>query len=222
MASPRVLLLGPPGAGKGTQAGRIADRFDVAHVTTGDALRSNKEMDISHLATEYDTPGEYMDQGDLVPDAVVDEIVERALDEADGFALDGYPRNADQADALDSMTDLDAIIALDVPREVLVERLTGRRVCADCGRNFHVDFDPPADAGVCDGCGGEVVQREDDQPDAVRNRLEVFEETTAPVIDRYSERDAFRTIDGDRSPDAVWDDLQATIESAIAVSEEQR
>jgi len=222
MASPHVLLLGPPGAGKGTQAGRIADRFGVSHVTTGDALRSNKGMDISHLDTEYDTPGEYMDQGDLVPDAVVDEIVERALAEAEGFVLDGYPRNSDQAEALDSMTDLDIILSLDVPREVLVERLTGRRVCDECGANFHVDFDPPAEAGVCGECGGEVIQREDDQPESVHNRLEVFEETTAPVIDRYRDRNAFVEIDGDRAPDAVWTDIEARIEDAAAAVEEQR
>ncbi|MFW6436851.1 MAG: adenylate kinase [Halococcoides sp.] len=222
MVSPHVLILGPPGAGKGTQARRISDRFDVDHVTTGDALRSSKEMDISHLDCEYDTPGEYMDQGDLVPDAVVDEIVEQALADADGFVLDGYPRNHDQADALADMTDFDAILALDVPREVLVERLTGRRVCEDCGTNFHVDFDPPDEAGVCEECGGDVVQREDDQPDSVRNRLDVFDETTAPVIDRYREREAFVDIDGDRTPDVVWADIESTIADAIGAVEEQR
>ncbi|MFW6436992.1 MAG: adenylate kinase [Halococcoides sp.] len=221
MAAPHVLILGPPGAGKGTQAGRIADRFEVDHVTTGDALRSNKEMDISHLDCEYDTPGEYMDRGELVPDAVVDEIVETALAESEGFVLDGYPRTDDQADALAAMTDLDVVLALEVPHDVLLERLTGRRVCAECGTNFHVDFDPPVESGVCDECGGELVQREDDQPESVEHRLEVFAETTAPVIDRYRDRSAFVPIDGDRSPETVWGDIEATIADAIA-DEKQR
>ncbi|WP_135664144.1 adenylate kinase [Halorhabdus rudnickae] len=215
MSQPKILLLGPPGAGKGTQSSNLVSEFGVEHVTTGDALRSNKEMDISDLGLEYDTPGEYMDRGELVPDEVVNAIVEKALTSADGFVLDGYPRNLDQAEELESMTELDVIVSLSVSEAELVDRLTGRRVCSDCGENYHVEFDQPEKAGVCDECGGELIQREDDQEKAVRNRLEVFAENTEPVIDYYSDRDAFVEIDGEQSLDDVWNDLQAAVESAI-------
>ncbi|MFW6018566.1 MAG: adenylate kinase [Halapricum sp.] len=212
MSKPRVLLLGPPGAGKGTQSSNIAEEFDVEHVTTGDALRSNKEMDISDMDTAYDTPGEYMDQGELVPDAVVNAIVEEALTSADGFVLDGYPRNLEQAEQLEDMTDLDVVISLSVGEEELVDRLTGRRVCDDCGANYHVEFNPPEVEGVCDECGGELIHREDDTEQAVRNRLDVFEENTAPVIEYYSDREDFVEIDGEQSLEGVWTDIRATIE----------
>ncbi|QSG11285.1 adenylate kinase [Halapricum desulfuricans] len=212
MSKPRVLLLGPPGAGKGTQSSNIAEEFDVEHVTTGDALRSNKEMDISEMDTEYDTPGEYMDQGELVPDAVVNAIVEKALTSADGFVLDGYPRNLEQAEQLEDMTDLDVVISLSVGEAELVDRLTGRRVCDDCGANYHVEFNPPEEEGVCDECGGELIHREDDTEQAVRNRLEVFEENTAPVIDHYRERENFVEIDGEQSLEGVWNDIETAIE----------
>ena len=212
--APKILLLGPPGAGKGTQSSNLVEAFGVEHVTTGDALRSNKEMDISDLDLEYDTPGEYMDRGELVPDAVVNAIVEKALHSADGFVLDGYPRNLDQAEELESMTDLDVIVSLSVSEAELVDRLTGRRVCSECGTNYHVEFDQPAEEGVCDECGGELIQREDDQEEAVRNRLDVFAENTEPVIEYYSDREAFVEIDGEQSLEGVWADLQAAVEDA--------
>jgi len=215
MAEPHVLILGPPGAGKGTQSANVAERFDVEHVTTGDALRANKDMDITEYDLEYDTPAGYMDAGDLVPDVVVDAMVEEALSAADGFVLDGYPRNAAQARELDGMTDLDAIVSLSVPGEELVRRLTGRRVCSECGENYHVDFDPPEEPGVCDACGGELIQREDDDEASVRNRLSVFAEETEPVIDRYSDREAFVDIDGDQPPEDVWADIEAAITERI-------
>jgi adenylate kinase len=212
---PKILLLGPPGAGKGTQSSNLVDAFDVEHVTTGDALRSNKEMDISDLGLEYDTPGEYMDRGELVPDEVVNAIVEKALTSADGFVLDGYPRNLDQAEELETMTDLDVIVSLSVSEDELVDRLTGRRVCDECGENYHVEFDQPAEEGVCDECGGELIQREDDTEDAVRNRLDVFAENTEPVIEYYSDREEFVEIDGEQSLDGVWEDLRASVEDAV-------
>ena len=215
MSQPKILLLGPPGAGKGTQSSNLVSEFGVEHVTTGDALRSNKEMDISDLGLEYDTPGEYMDRGELVPDEVVNAIVEEALTSADGFVLDGYPRNLEQAEELESMTDLDLIVSLSVGEEELVDRLTGRRVCSECGENYHVEFDQPEEAGVCDECGGELIQREDDQEGAVRNRLEVFEENTEPVIEYYTDRDAFVEIDGEQSLDDVWADLEAAVEDEL-------
>jgi len=212
MTQARLLILGPPGAGKGTQSKNIADAFDVEHVTTGDALRANKQMDISEYDLEYDTPAGYMDAGDLVPDVVVNAMVEKALADADGFILDGYPRNLDQAKELENMTDLDVILSLDVSREELIDRLTGRRVCDECGATFHVKFNPPREEGVCDDCGGELIQREDDSEEAVKNRLDVFEENTAPVIEHYSDRDEFTTIDGEQGLDEVWADIEAAID----------
>ncbi|WP_299264607.1 adenylate kinase [Halorientalis sp.] len=213
MTAVHVLILGPPGAGKGTQSSRIAERFDVEHVTTGDALRGNKDMDISDMDTEYDTPREYMEAGDLVPDAVVNAIVEEALQSADGYVLDGYPRNMEQADELTDMTDLDVILSLSVSRDELVDRLTGRRVCDDCGTNFHVEFDQPEDDGICDDCGGELIQREDDNEASVNNRLDVFDDNTAPVIDQYRDDEGFVEVDGEQTPDEVWADIEAAVEN---------
>ena len=213
MSSVRVLMLGPPGAGKGTQSSNIAEEYGVEHVTTGDALRSNKDMDISDMDFEYDTPREYMEQGELVPDAVVNAIVEKALTSADGFVLDGYPRNPEQAEELADMTDLDVIISLSVGTEELVDRLTGRRVCEDCGTNFHIEFDQPEEEGVCDECGGELIQRDDDNEEAVRNRLDVFEENTAPVIEHYRDHDGFVEVDGEGSLEEVWSAIDDAIES---------
>ncbi|WP_135828457.1 adenylate kinase [Halorussus halobius] len=211
--NPNILILGAPGAGKGTQSDNIVDEYGVDHVTTGDALRSNKGMDISHLGLAYDTPGEYMDKGELVPDEVVNEIVETALDEADGYVLDGYPRNLDQAEHLSAMTDLDVVLYLDVDEDVLVERLTGRRVCEECGATFHVDFDPPEQAGVCDECGGDLYQREDDSEETARERIRVYEDNTAPVVEFYDDRGELARVDGEQTPDEVWGDVSDAIET---------
>jgi len=215
MVAPNILIMGPPGAGKGTQSSNIVEAYGVDHITTGDALRANKEMDISDMDTEYDTPGEYMDAGDLVPDAVVNAIVEKALGEADGYVLDGYPRNAEQADELEEMTDLDIVLSISVAREELIDRLTGRRVCDGCGTNYHVEYDQPETEGVCDECGGDLVQREDDNRESVETRLDVFEKNTAPVIDHYRDHDGFVEIDGERAPDEVWADVRETIDSHV-------
>jgi len=211
MANPNVLILGAPGAGKGTQSSRIVEEFGVEHVTTGDALRANKDMDIGHLDTEYDTPRAYMEAGELVPDEVVNEIVKTALEAADGYVLDGYPRNPAQAEYLDEITDLDVVLHLDVGKEELVDRLTGRRVCDDCGTNYHVEYDQPEEEGVCDDCGGELIQRDDDTEETVRERLNVYEDNTVPVIEQYEGDDEFVRVDGERAPDAVWEDVRDAI-----------
>jgi len=205
--SHRILLLGAPGAGKGTQSGKLADEYGIEHVTTGDALRANKQME-----TEYGTPKSFMDAGELVPDPVVNEIVEAALDDADGFVLDGYPRNLDQAEFLSEITDLDAVILLDVDEEVLVSRLTGRRVCDDCGASYHVDFQPPETAGVCDECGGELIQREDDTEETARERLSVFYDNTEPVIDHFREEGVLVEVDGEAPPDEVFAAVREVVE----------
>jgi len=214
MSEPHVLLLGAPGAGKGTQSKRLAEAFDIEHVTTGDALRANKDMDISHMDTEYDTPRAYMEAGELVPDAVVNEIVKTALQEADGYVLDGYPRNLEQAEYLSDITALDAVVFLDVSEGELVGRLTGRRVCDDCGANYHVEFSPPEEAGVCDDCGGDLIQRDDDTEDTVRERLRVYEENTAPVVEHYRDEGVLVEVDGEGTPDEVFESIHEEVESA--------
>ena len=209
MSDLKVLILGAPGAGKGTQSSRIAEAFDVDHVTTGDILRANKDME-----TEYGTPREYMEAGELVPDEVVDTIVEEELSGGEGFVLDGYPRNHSQAENLDRVTDLDVVLYLDVGRDELIDRLTGRRVCADCGENYHLEYSPPENDGVCDVCGGELVQRDDDTEETVKERLRVYEENTEPMIDRYEKRGDLVRIDGEQHPDEVFADIHETLETA--------
>jgi len=209
MSEPNVLILGAPGAGKGTQSRRIAEEFDVEHITTGDALRANKDME-----TEYGTPRSFMEAGELVPDPVVNEIVKAALEEADGYVLDGYPRNESQTEYLDDITDLDVVLYLAVDEEELVGRLTGRRVCEDCGASYHVDFNPPAEDGVCDECGGDLYQRDDDTEETARERIRVYDENTQSVIDYFRDKGVLVEIDGEQPPDGVWTDVEAAISDA--------
>ncbi|MHC3437643.1 adenylate kinase [Natrialbaceae archaeon A-gly3] len=210
MAQPRILILGAPGAGKGTQSANIVEEFDVDHITTGDALRANKDMDISDMDTEYDTPREYMDQGELVPDEVVNAIVDEALNQADGFVLDGYPRNLEQAEELEDMTDLDVVLMLDVDDEELVHRLTGRRMDPETGDIYHLEYNPPEDEEVEE----RLVQRDDDNEETVRERLNVYHENTEPVVEHYEDVGVLERVDGEQAPDEVWEDVKATIEDA--------
>ena len=210
MAQPRVVLLGPPGAGKGTQSARIAEHFDVEHITTGDVLRANKDMDISDLEAEYDTPRGYMDAGELVPDAVVDAIVEEALTDVEGFVLDGYPRNRSQAEALSEMTALDAVVFLSVEEEELINRLTGRRLDPETDEIYHLEYDPPADPDVEE----RLVQRDDDTEETVRERLRVYHEETEPVVAHYEEEGVLERVDGEGDPQTVWERVRSAIASA--------
>ena len=210
MSDLNILILGAPGAGKGTQSANIADHFEVTHVTTGDALRANKDMDISGLDVEYDTPRGFMEAGELVPDAVVNEIVKEALSAADGYVLDGYPRNRAQAEYLDSITDLDVVLKLEVSDEELLHRLTGRRVDPETGENYHVEYDMPDDEAVRE----RLVQREDDERDVVEERLRVYRENTLPVIELFDERGELLRIDGEDSPEAVWESIRDAVETA--------
>ncbi|SNR30604.1 adenylate kinase [Halorubrum vacuolatum] len=201
--SHRILLLGAPGAGKGTQSKLLADAYGIDHVTTGDALRANKDME-----TEYGTPRSFMEAGELVPDPVVNEIVKVALEEADGFVLDGYPRNLSQAEYLSEITDLDAVIFLDVSEEELVGRLAGRRMDPETGEIYHVEYDWPEDEAVQE----RLVQRADDEEDTVRERLRVYRENTEPVISHFRDRGDLVEVDGEAPPEEVFERLKAVIE----------
>ena len=203
----RVILLGPPGAGKGTQAVRIAEAFSVPHISTGDIFRENVRggTDLGQQAKRY------MDAGELVPDEVVVGMVADRLAEADaveGFCLDGFPRTVPQAQALEDLlvdrdAPLDLVLRFLVDHDEVVERLTGRRSCTACGAIFHVQHAPPKQAGVCDQCGGELVQRDDDTEDVVLNRLEVYRKQTEPLEHFYWERGLLRDVEAVGEVDAV-------------------
>jgi adenylate kinase len=211
----KLIIFGPQGAGKGTQSGRIAAKYDIPVISTGDTFR----WAISSGTEVGKQADEYVSQGRLVPDDITVGVVRERLEAGDcsvGFLLDGFPRNLVQARALDEILsakgcDLDAAVMLEVPQETSLRRLTGRRICASCGRNYHVDS-PPQENWTCDDCGGEVLARRDDQDeDAIRQRLKVYREQTAPLKDYYATTGRLREIDGEGSPDEVFDRIAAAL-----------
>ena len=214
MSELNLILLGPPGSGKGTQGERLQEDLHLPYYATGDILRAavREGTDVGAEAKEY------MDRGDLVPDdVIVGVIAERidAQDAEDGFILDGFPRTEPQAEALDSKLselgrEVSAAILIEVPEEEVVRRLGGRRTCPN-GHIFHVDFDPPEKEGVCDVCGEELRVRDDDRPEVIRNRLAQYREKTEPLVDYYESRGLLRRIDGNQPPEDVTDRIRAIV-----------
>ncbi|MDD4334225.1 MAG: adenylate kinase [Desulfotomaculaceae bacterium] len=209
------LIMGPPGAGKGTQAETLVKKLGITHISTGDMFRSAiKEGTEMGLKAK-----EYMDKGELVPDYVVVGMVKERFTQSDsvcGFLLDGFPRNVVQAEELDEMLksiglSLNGVINIVVPREKLVERATGRRICRSCGASYHVSFKKPQAEKICDNCGGELYQRSDDNETAVNNRLYIYEASTKPLIDYYETKGLLRNIDGDQDIDKVMENILKSI-----------
>lgn len=211
----RTVLLGPPGAGKGTQAVRIVEKYNVPHISTGDIFRENIKN-----GTELGKKAqEYMNKGELVPDDLVIEIATTRLladDCKEGFLLDGFPRTVYQAEKLDEFLkehgmELDVVIDIEVEKEELITRLTGRRVCKACGASYHVVNIPPRKEGICDSCGGELFQRADDTVETVNNRIEVYNEQTMPLVDYYKNADKLAVVDGALSLDTVFAEIVKAI-----------
>ena len=215
-----LVLMGLPGAGKGTQAEKIVEKYGIPHISTGDMFRAaiKESTDLGLQAKSF------MDQGNLVPDEVTIGIVRERLskeDCAEGFLLDGFPRTVAQAEALENiLSDLnkkiDYVINIDVDQEFLMERLTGRRICKSCGSTYHLVFNPPAKDDVCDRCGGELCQRADDNAETVQNRLEVNQKQTKPLLDFYEGKGYLRNINGQQDIRKVFDDLDQLLRSLHA------
>jgi adenylate kinase len=214
-----ILIMGPPGAGKGTQAERIITEFNIPHISTGDAFR---------LAMKQGTPiglkaKEYIDKGLLVPDEITNGIVKERLSQPDcekGFLLDGFPRTIQQAEALEVMLNelgrkIDHVVNLSVDRSFLLARLTGRRICRSCGATYHVMFNPPKTEGICDKDGGELYQRSDDSEEQVGTRLDEYTSKTAPLLNYYGDKGTLREVNGERDIDVVTADIIKTLRGSL-------
>ncbi|EJM2425073.1 adenylate kinase [Staphylococcus pseudintermedius] len=212
-----IILMGLPGAGKGTQASEIIKKYPIPHISTGDMFRKAIK-DETELGKEAKS---YMDRGELVPDEVTVGIVKERISEDDakkGFLLDGFPRTIEQAEALNSILEelgrtIDAVVNIEVPEEELMNRLTGRRICETCGTTYHLVFNPPKVEGICDIDGGKLYQREDDNPETVANRLEVNVKQSKPILEFYNHKGLLKNIDGSKHIDEVTSDVIEILES---------
>ena len=211
----KVIMLGAPGAGKGTQAVRVASAYQIPHISTGDIFRANIKggTELGRKAKEY------MDAGKLVPDELVcDLVVDRIRQEdcKNGYVLDGFPRTIPQAEALDKAVEaigekVDYAVNIDVPDEAIITRMSGRRACLTCGATYHIEYNPPKTADVCDTCGSALVLRDDDKPETVKTRLDVYHEQTQPLIDYYTGKNILVTVDGTQNMDKVFSDIKALL-----------
>jgi adenylate kinase len=196
------VFLGPQGSGKGTVIGRIKDKFQTPHISTGEMFREAIKE-----GTEFGLKAKaFIDRGELVPDEVTCGMVEERISKPDctnGFMLDGFPRNLSQAEALGKVTTIDTAVLLDVPEDVSLQRLSGRRQCRECGAIFHLQNIPPKQEGICDACGGELYQRDDDKPEAIKERLEIYRRETMPIVDYYEKAGVLVTVDGSGTIDDV-------------------
>ncbi|EJF1317561.1 adenylate kinase [Staphylococcus pseudintermedius] len=212
-----IILMGLPGAGKGTQASEIIKKYPIPHISTGDMFRKAIK-DETELGKEAKS---YMDRGELVPDEVTVGIIKERISEDDakkGFLLDGFPRTIEQAEALNSILEelgrtIDAVVNIEVPEEELMNRLTGRRICETCGTTYHLVFNPPKVEGICDIDGGKLYQREDDNPETVANRLEVNVKQSKPILEFYNQKGLLKNIDGSKHIDEVTSDVIEILES---------
>lgn len=206
----KIILLGPPGAGKGTQAKSISNKYSIPHISTGDIFRKNISEN-TPLGIEAKS---YMDNGQLVPDEVTINMVKDRLQQEDckqGYLLDGFPRTVSQAEALQDFLDsrsesLDTALLIEVPRDFILERMTGRRVCPSCGASYHIKFNPAVN-GKCELCGSDVVQRKDDTEETVKERLDVYEKQTQPLIDFYKDKNLLSTVDGTQAINKVFESI---------------
>ena len=196
----KIILLGPPGAGKGTQAKRIVEKIGLLHLSTGDILRDEVAR-----GTELGKQAKaYMDRGDLVPDELIIGMIRGRIENADGFILDGFPRTVAQAEALEQITPVDVVIDIELERDEVIRRLSSRRVCRNCGKIYNLISNPPKVDGKCDACGGELYQRDDDRPEVIENRYDVYTSSTAPLIEFYRSRGLLAEVDGKADPDAIF------------------
>lgn len=207
----KLILLGAPGAGKGTQAQKLVDHFNVPQISTGDLLRAAvaNETDLGKQANEYMTAGK------LVPDEIVIGLISERLKEDDcknGFILDGFPRTIAQADKLKEITDVDAVVSVDVDTSILLDRLTGRRTCKNCNAMYHLIFNQPKQEGVCDACGGELYQRSDDNEETVKSRIDTYNENTAPLIDYYKGAGKLKDVEGQGDIDGIFQNILKVLE----------
>ncbi len=206
-----LLIMGKPGAGKGTQAKKILDHFELTHISTGEIYREEIKKG-SYIGQEAK---KYLDQGNLVPDKMTNDIVRAVLSTTEfdnGFMLDGYPRTIAQARALDEMLSkrnlrLTAVINVDVDDDIISDRMSGRRVCSNCGQTYHLEYHPPKIDGICDACGHQLIQRPDDLKESVLNRLKIYKNKTQPLLDYYEKKDLLLVIDGEKPSDQVFDDI---------------
>ncbi len=213
----KIIMLGAPGAGKGTQAKKIAEKYGIPHISTGDIFRANIK-DQTELGTKAKS---YMDQGALVPDELTLELIMDRFKNPDcknGYVLDGFPRTIPQAEALtkalkDNNDEIDYAINVDVPDAAIVKRMAGRRACLQCGGTYHIEFNPTKVPGVCDACGGELVLRNDDKPETVQKRLDVYHEQTQPLIDYYNNAGKLKEVDGTMEMSAVFDAIVKILEA---------